>query len=48
MNNDIIIRLKYAEGQNRITVKPIDTFGEFMMKVRNILSLGIQSLQLYG
>lgn len=33
MNSEIILRLRSPEGQNRISSRAGDTFGEFMMKV---------------
>lgn len=33
MNQEIILRIRSPEGQNRITVRPIDTFGELMLQV---------------
>ena len=33
MNSEIILRIRSPEGQNRISVRPIDTFGEVMMQV---------------
>lgn len=36
MNNEIILRLRSPEGQNRVTVKAGDTFGELMLKVYSL------------
>ena len=33
MNNEIIIRLRSPEGQNRLTIRAGDTFGEFILAV---------------
>lgn len=34
MNSEIILRIRSPEGQNRLTVKPIDTFGELILAVK--------------
>ena len=40
MNTEIVLRIRSPDGQNRLTVRPIDTFGEVMMQVKDLVIIG--------